>query len=444
MAVTTTELFKRYDCNGSNQNFPITFDYADDSANVVVELYDSSLGTYATLTEATDYTVSNDTVVTTSTYAAKYDILLRLDPELTQLTDWVENDQFTAASWENAVDKLTLIVQNLREQVDRCIKGPPVDVAGMTWELEGAIDRADGVLSFNASGQMYMGVGNTSAATVTAFAETFLDDVSADAVLTTLGFSSFVEAIKGLDDGPAIYEALDSILLVSNANYTVSTADGYTGIVVTAGASNRTITLPARSSNAGRRMFIRKNDSGVGYASIVPDGTDTINSTSLWDITKQYGYLRIEETGVEWAVIGAEGSIYRLSNSSDITQTLPTSGTWYNIGTLQLSLGIGVYNLRAAAHLLAQASNAGFYLGFGLSTSASSVSDKEMVQSSGDGLATVIHQAMSHSYEIRKRETVAAATTYYLIERGIATSLTSITVEGATTRTTVIEAERIG
>ncbi len=190
MAVPTTTLSDRYDCDNSNQAFPITFVYLD-SDNLAVQLYDSSVGTFETLVEDTGYTVSNDTVTTVAVYDTEYDIIIQLDPDLTQLTDWVNNDKFTSDSWENAVDKLTLITKMLQDQIDRCARGPDGD-ASLEWKLtDGAVDRAGNYLHFNSITGAIETVGVLTAdVTATPFAQTFLDDVSMGDVLTTLGLTA--------------------------------------------------------------------------------------------------------------------------------------------------------------------------------------------------------------------------------------------------------------
>lgn len=196
MAITTELLQKRYACNGANQTFPIPFEYLSTEAFVVVHLYDSSMATYSTLTLDIDYTISNSTVTTVSIYSAEFDLMLLLDPTLTQTTEWIENDKFTSDSWENALDKLTVISKTLQEQVDRCIKGPPVDADGLTWGLPGWIDRADGYLHFNAStGAVEVVASEISNSAITGFAATLLDDTSAAAALSTLGVTAFVQTL---------------------------------------------------------------------------------------------------------------------------------------------------------------------------------------------------------------------------------------------------------
>ncbi len=185
MAVPTTTLSDRYDCDNSNQAFPITFVYLD-SGNIAVQLYDSSVGTFETLVEDTGYTLANDTVTTVAVYDTEYDIIIQLDPDLTQLTDWVNNDKFTSDSWENAVDKLTLISKMLQDQIDRCVRGPDGD-ASLDWQLtDGAVGRAGNYLRFNPITGAIETVGVLEAGvTVSTFAETFLDDTSAAAFRST-------------------------------------------------------------------------------------------------------------------------------------------------------------------------------------------------------------------------------------------------------------------
>ena len=61
-----------------------------------------------------------------------------------------------------------------------------------------------------------------------------------------------------------------------NENYTVTTEDGYDLILVTTGASDRTILLPAAADNAGRKISIMKADSGVGIVTVDAYGAENI------------------------------------------------------------------------------------------------------------------------------------------------------------------------
>jgi len=95
---------------------------------------------------------------------------------------------------------------------------------------------------------------------------------------------------------------------VASADYVVLSTDGYSAIEVTTGAADRTITLPARSTNPGRRLIVRKVDSGVGKVIVVRAGSDTINGLTSWTISDQYGAVELRETGAEWAAVAYAGT----------------------------------------------------------------------------------------------------------------------------------------
>ncbi len=300
MAVPTTTLSDRYDCDNSNQAFPITFVYLD-SGNIAVQLYDGSLGTFETLVEDTDYTVANDTVTTVATYAAKYDIIIQLDPDLTQLTDWVNNDKFTSDSWENAVDKLTLITKMLQDQIDRCARGPDGD-ASLEWKLaDGAVDRAGNYLHFNSITGAIETVGVlTASITATAFAQTILDDVSMGDVLTTLGLTT----------GGAQAATLAQTLL------TDATA-----------TSMRTTTQSAEDNI--EKGYMNLGMTAMGTVSVPTfTGDVEVNGTLVSFST---------ESGTNWTGIGASSDVwvYATSNGTVLYSTAAPAwdsakGGWYN------------------------------------------------------------------------------------------------------------------
>ena len=300
MAVPTETLSDRYDCNGSNQAFPITFEYLS-SDNIAVQLYDGSLGTYATLVEDTDYTLANDTVTTVATYAAKYDIIIQLDPDLTQLTDWVNNDKFTSDSWENAVDKLTLISKMLQDQIDRCVRGPDGD-ASLDWKLsEGSVDRAGSYLHFNSVTGAIEAVGVlTASVTATAFAQTLLDDTSISAFLSTLEFSAFAQTLATNNAGDAPYRGYMNLAMTAIATTSVPT---FTGDVEVNG------TLVSFSTESGT------NWAGIGASSdvwvyVTSSGTVLYSTAApAWDSAKG-GWYNSTSRAVAW-IRKDSGNAYR-------------------------------------------------------------------------------------------------------------------------------------
>ena len=126
MTITAATAKNTYTGTGVQVDFDYTFKIQDQT-QILVELEDSS-GTVTTQTLTTHYTVSGagtdggGTITFVSAPSATDTVILTLNIPLSQATDYVENDPFPAANHENALDKLTLIAQQLDEQVSRSVK----------------------------------------------------------------------------------------------------------------------------------------------------------------------------------------------------------------------------------------------------------------------------------------------------------------------------------
>ena len=67
-------------------------------------------------------------------------VVIRRNLTLTQGTDYVENDPFPAAAHEDALDRLTMITQQIQEEVDRSIKASTGNTfSGATFTLSVSI-----------------------------------------------------------------------------------------------------------------------------------------------------------------------------------------------------------------------------------------------------------------------------------------------------------------
>lgn len=96
------------------------------------------------------------------------------------------------------------------------------------------------------------------------------------------------------------FPTIQSSVKAASANYTITTTDGYQLIDVTTASSAITITLPSASTDTGRRIAIKKTDSGTGSVAI----SGTINgSSSNNTILKQYGIAEVISDGSGWTWI---------------------------------------------------------------------------------------------------------------------------------------------
>jgi len=194
MPTETTTRKKIYACNGSQVTFPFTFPIHSEN-DIVVKVRTTATGVVETLTLTTHYTVTKTganwdnggNVVTVATYPNTKTIMIKRVTEQTQTKDYVEGGNFPAESHEEGLDKLTRIVQELQEEVKRCLKMPDTDDEDLDMEIPNTVDRSSKWLGFGPGGEP-TGVQTTpDTVAVSPFAETVLDDADAEAACDTLG-----------------------------------------------------------------------------------------------------------------------------------------------------------------------------------------------------------------------------------------------------------------
>jgi len=116
----------QYRGTGAQTAFPIPF-YFLDNAHILVVLYDVDADTEVTKTITTHYTITGageqaGGTLTMLTAPAAHELLTILrDVPITQLVDWRENELFQAGKTEGALDKITMILQQLDELMRRGI-----------------------------------------------------------------------------------------------------------------------------------------------------------------------------------------------------------------------------------------------------------------------------------------------------------------------------------
>jgi hypothetical protein len=114
-----------------------------------------------------------------------------------------------------------------------------------------------------------------------------------------------------LDNLVAVATAgLDARTPVGDANYLTVSTDRYVGLTAQL-TVNRTITLMAASSAAGRELVLQDEVGGLSsahYWIINPTGTDTINGLAALVLSTKYGGVRLRSNGSNaWNVIAATG-----------------------------------------------------------------------------------------------------------------------------------------
>lgn len=168
MTVSSTTNKATYSGNGTTTVFTVPF-YFLEAADLQVILRSGATETVQTLT--TQYTVtgagvpSGGSVTMLTAPPSGTTLTILRNVEATQETDLLPNDRLPAESLETALDKATMLIQQLDEVADRALQYPASDAA-VSPTLPAASARASKFLSFDASGNPVATVG-TNATTST-------------------------------------------------------------------------------------------------------------------------------------------------------------------------------------------------------------------------------------------------------------------------------------
>jgi len=161
MTISSTTTKNSYSGNGSTTTFAYGF-FIPASTDIQV-IVRSATGTETVKSEgtgSTNYAITNvgnasgGNIVFVTAPASGETVVLRRNTAKTQATDYVANDPFPAETHESALDKLTIIGQDLQEQVDRSIKLSRTNTMTSTDFTTSATDRASKILAFDSSGEI--------------------------------------------------------------------------------------------------------------------------------------------------------------------------------------------------------------------------------------------------------------------------------------------------
>lgn len=158
MTVTSTNQKVQFNGDGSTTVFAYNFKiFAQTDLSVILR---SAAGTETTQQLTTNYTVSGvgeasggNVTMGVAPPSGTTLTILRVQPNLQGL-DLVPNDPFPAGSMEDALDKLTFMVQTHDEEIGRSIKASPTNVISGSEFTVSATDRANKLFSFDSSGNL--------------------------------------------------------------------------------------------------------------------------------------------------------------------------------------------------------------------------------------------------------------------------------------------------
>ena len=160
MTVSSTTVKNSYSGNGSTTQFAYTFKiFADTDLQVIIR---SSTGTETTKTLTTHYTVSgagdasggNVTFTSGNTPATGETVVIRRGVPQTQAIDYIANDPFPAESHEEGLDRATMTIQQMQEELDRSFKVSRTNSITTPEFTDDAASRASKALGFDSTGNV--------------------------------------------------------------------------------------------------------------------------------------------------------------------------------------------------------------------------------------------------------------------------------------------------
>jgi|LSQX01.2.fsa_nt_gb hypothetical protein len=151
MAISTTTTENRYVGNGKTITYPYTFKILSaDDIKVMVNGVETK--SYTLIDVGNE---NGGSITFNIAPAAGAQVILYRDMAITQETVYVENDPFHAKTHENALDRLTMITQQLADKLNRVIIASITDSTNTNpLEIPGTAVRANKLMGFDSNGNV--------------------------------------------------------------------------------------------------------------------------------------------------------------------------------------------------------------------------------------------------------------------------------------------------
>ena len=375
MTISSTTVKNSYSGNGSTTAFAYTFKiFANTDLQVIIR---SSTGTETVKTLTTHYTVSgvgdasggNVTFTSGNIPASGETVVIRRAVPQTQAIDYIANDPFPAESHEEGLDRATMTLQQVQEELDRAIKLSRTNTMTSTEFTNSATDRAGKVLGFDSAGELNVTAeigsnkGNWSAGTAYVVRDIVKDTSTNNIFMINTAHTSSGSEPLTTNANSAKYDLLvDAATATTQASNAASSATAAASSATAAASSATTASTQASNAStsatnaatsatsaataktaaetaqaAAEAAADNFDDTYLGAKSSDPtvdnDG-DALTAGDLYFNTTT-NRLRVY-TGSAWVEIDAGMTSFTLAGSSGSDQTI-TNGN-----TLTIAAGTGI------------------------------------------------------------------------------------------------------
>ena len=327
MTVSSSTNKASYNGNGSTTVFAYNFKIFDqDDLTVIIR---SATGTETVKTITTDYTVSgvgNDgggNVTMGTAPASGETITILREQDLVQELYLVPNDPFPANLMEDALDRLTFMVQQHDEELARSIKASKTNTITSTEFTVSAADRANKIFAFDSSGELAvtqeLGTYRGNWATSTAFAQR---DIVKDTSNNNIYICLVAHTSTGAQPITSNADVAKWALLVDAASATTSaSAAASSASAAATSATNAANSASAASTSAGNAATSESNASTSASAAAT-SATNASNSA-----TAAAGSASAASTSETNAASSASAASTSASNAATSASNAATSET---------------------------------------------------------------------------------------------------------------------
>lgn len=353
MTVSTEDLrISQYVGAGSTGPYTIGFTILDEHDLLVIRSTDST-GVEETLVITTDYTVSTtlDTITLTTALAVGKTLTIKGDTPLLQESDFTDFSKFPAEDVEDALDKLTFIINEQAETVGRGLT-LPISTSIASGETTG--ESAGYILRINEAGTGVEWVAGSSVAV--AISDIVVDtspQLGAD--LDCNSFNILMDDATGInDDSDNEFIKFSKTASAVNEFTITNTATGNGPILsATGGDSNININLQPKgtgslqvkgtsTSSAEVRLY-EDTDNGTNYTGLKAASSITTSTTFTLpsaDSTSGYvlktdgsGALGFQQPAMEFI------SATSASAATEVDISLPTGYTYFTLVASGVTVG---------------------------------------------------------------------------------------------------------